>query len=319
MNLASSWCVVFQPTSIPKSVLNHGCVNHLKPVPPIPNSIVVNAGDFLRRCEAFFDCSATLHLLDHHCDDVWIVGSNDTIRSTVHRVVAPSGLVTKDHMVPARYSIPYVSFFPFFIYLPPAVSEQIYSHTISPVLWPRMSFHFSAVPMSVHGWSSWYPKDPTLIIDCIPGTWSADQPKRYEPVSVSCLVNLGRGGGALRSAVGAGEGVYDEAVCRKLLSEWDLGTNSFRVHPFIHFGKMGGTMQLARCLAHGYAPKAGRSNQPAISIVISVNSYRFSLITKLFWKTWTQWAICNMDFKKVKAGLYMLPCTSGSWSVDDTT
>lgn len=53
------------------------------PVPPIPNTVVVNAGDFLKR---------------------W---SNDTIRSTMHRVLSPPGVVTKDGMLPGRYSIPY--------------------------------------------------------------------------------------------------------------------------------------------------------------------------------------------------------------------
>ncbi|KAG1854772.1 thymine dioxygenase [Suillus tomentosus] len=83
------------------------------PVPPIPNSIIVNAGDFLRR---------------------W---SNDTIRSTLHRVRAPPDAVTKDGMLPDRYSIPY----------------------------------FCAADFST-------------VVDSIPGTWTADYPKKYEPVSV---------------------------------------------------------------------------------------------------------------------------------------
>lgn len=85
-------------------------------VPPIPGSIVVNAGDFLMR---------------------W---SNDMIRSTVHRVRAPSNLTTtnSDGMVPPRYSIPY----------------------------------FCSV-------------DFAAIVDCIPGTWSEDRPKRYEPISAA--------------------------------------------------------------------------------------------------------------------------------------
>lgn len=49
-------------------------------VPPIPGSIVVNAGDFLM---------------------MW---SNDTIRSTVHRVRSPT---EKYDIIPSRYSIPY--------------------------------------------------------------------------------------------------------------------------------------------------------------------------------------------------------------------
>ncbi|KNZ78934.1 UPF0676 protein, partial [Termitomyces sp. J132] len=53
------------------------------PVPPFPGSIVVNAGDLLMR---------------------W---SNDTIRSTIHRVRAPPNVTNEDGMVPERYSIPY--------------------------------------------------------------------------------------------------------------------------------------------------------------------------------------------------------------------
>ncbi|KAF8801747.1 thymine dioxygenase [Phlegmacium glaucopus] len=75
------------------------------PVPPIPGSIVVNAGDFLM---------------------IW---SNDTIRSTVHRVRSPT---KKGDIIPARYSIPY---------------------------------------------------DLSTIVDCIPGTWDADRPKLYPPIS----------------------------------------------------------------------------------------------------------------------------------------
>lgn len=52
------------------------------PVTPIPDTIVVNAGDLLQR---------------------W---SNDIIRSTEHRVVSPPTPPTGDHY-PARYSIAY--------------------------------------------------------------------------------------------------------------------------------------------------------------------------------------------------------------------
>jgi hypothetical protein len=30
----------------------------------------------------------------------------------------------------------------------------------------------------------------SMIIDAIPGTWSADQPKKHEPVSVSWLIEI---------------------------------------------------------------------------------------------------------------------------------
>ncbi|KAG2098966.1 thymine dioxygenase [Suillus discolor] len=86
-------------------------------VPPIPNSIIVNAADFLRR---------------------W---SNDTIRSPMHGVRVPQDAVMKDGMLPDRYSIPY----------------------------------FCAADFST-------------VVDVIPGTWSADYPKKYEPNSVGQYV-----------------------------------------------------------------------------------------------------------------------------------
>ncbi|KAF9475374.1 thymine dioxygenase [Pholiota conissans] len=53
-------------------------------VPPIPDTLLVNAGDFLMR---------------------W---SNDTIKSTVHRVRAPPSVDSKSgKVIPSRYSIPY--------------------------------------------------------------------------------------------------------------------------------------------------------------------------------------------------------------------
>ncbi|KAJ7812651.1 thymine dioxygenase [Mycena olivaceomarginata] len=59
-------------------------------------------------------------------------GSNDTIRSTIHRVRAPPQNRSVDGMTPERYSIPY---------------------------------------------------DFSTVVDCIPGTWSAERPKKYEPIS----------------------------------------------------------------------------------------------------------------------------------------
>ncbi|EIW77942.1 Clavaminate synthase-like protein, partial [Coniophora puteana RWD-64-598 SS2] len=53
------------------------------PVPPVPGAVVFNVGDLLMR---------------------W---SNDTLRSTLHRVVAPPFAASKDGRVPERYSIPY--------------------------------------------------------------------------------------------------------------------------------------------------------------------------------------------------------------------
>ncbi|TCD67332.1 hypothetical protein EIP91_000253 [Steccherinum ochraceum] len=80
--------------------------------PPIEGSLIVNAGDFLQR---------------------W---SNDTIRSAIHRVRAPSHVHTADGMTPERYSIPYFC-----------------------------SADFSSA------------------VDCVPGTYSEENPKKYEPIS----------------------------------------------------------------------------------------------------------------------------------------
>ncbi|KAG6841591.1 hypothetical protein C0991_009347 [Blastosporella zonata] len=87
------------------------------PVPPVPGSIIVNAGDFLMR---------------------W---SNDIIRSTIHRVRAPTGPASADGMVPERCAIPYF---------------------VCP--------------------------DFSTVIDAIPGTWSDERPKRYEPISAAGYV-----------------------------------------------------------------------------------------------------------------------------------
>jgi len=80
------------------------------PVVPVPGSLIVNAGDFLMR---------------------W---SNDTIKSTSHRVRLPPNWEGSD--VPDRYSIPY-----------------------------------------------FVGADLSTVVDCIPGTWSLDRPKRYPPIS----------------------------------------------------------------------------------------------------------------------------------------
>ncbi|KAI0310741.1 thymine dioxygenase [Amylostereum chailletii] len=83
-----------------------------KPVTPVKDALIVNAGDFLMR---------------------W---SNDLIRSTIHRVRAPPSLKAESGMTPERYSIPFFC---------------------SP--------------------------DFTKVVGCLPGTWSDERPKRYEPIS----------------------------------------------------------------------------------------------------------------------------------------
>ncbi|KAI0917161.1 hypothetical protein AcW1_007571 [Taiwanofungus camphoratus] len=75
-----------------------------KGAPPIEGAIVVNAGDFLMRCRCpcLHNSMRILSMVLLHFE-----GSNDTIRSTIHRVRAPPNLITKDGMTPERYSIPY--------------------------------------------------------------------------------------------------------------------------------------------------------------------------------------------------------------------
>ncbi|KAJ6631697.1 thymine dioxygenase [Mycena sp. CBHHK59/15] len=77
-----------------------------RPAPPIQGALAVNAG------------------------------SNDTIRSTIHRVRAPPH-AKSDGMTPDRYSIP---------------------------------TYFCCA-------------DFRTVVDCIPGTWSDERPKKYEPIS----------------------------------------------------------------------------------------------------------------------------------------
>jgi len=84
--------------------------------PPVEGALIINAGDFLMR---------------------W---SNDTIRSTIHRVRAPPKHTIKGGMTPERYSIPY----------------------------------FCSADMST-------------VVDCLPGTWSEERPKQYEPISGNIL------------------------------------------------------------------------------------------------------------------------------------
>ncbi|ETW80196.1 hypothetical protein HETIRDRAFT_147042 [Heterobasidion irregulare TC 32-1] len=82
--------------------------------PPVKDALIVNAGDLMMR---------------------W---SNDVVRSTIHRVQAPQGLVSPDGMTPERYSIPY----------------------------------FCST-------------DFDTVIECLPGTFDAHRPKRYEPISAT--------------------------------------------------------------------------------------------------------------------------------------
>ncbi|VDC04330.1 unnamed protein product [Peniophora sp. CBMAI 1063] len=87
------------------------------PVPPVQGALLVNAGDFLMR---------------------W---SNDTIRSTIHRVRAPAHAQDDGGKIPERYSMPY----------------------------------FCSA-------------DFDIVVDCLPGTWSNERPKRYKPISASQYV-----------------------------------------------------------------------------------------------------------------------------------
>jgi len=92
-----------------------------RPAPPVKGSIIVNAGDFLMR---------------------W---SNDTIKSTLHRVRAPPHLASDsdEAMTPERYSIPY----------------------------------FCAA-------------DRDTKVECLPGTFSEQKPKRYDPITAGEYVRM---------------------------------------------------------------------------------------------------------------------------------
>ncbi|KAG2033375.1 flavonol synthase/flavanone 3-hydroxylase [Suillus americanus] len=95
----------------------HGSGNFVA-ASPIPGTVVFNIGDFLMR---------------------W---SNDTLKSTLHRVCAPQN-DGKLGMIKERFSIPYF--------------------------------------MSA---------DRDLLIDCLPGCWDEDTPKKYEPVTAGAYVDM---------------------------------------------------------------------------------------------------------------------------------
>ncbi|KAH9942877.1 thymine dioxygenase [Amylocystis lapponica] len=71
--------------------------------------------------------------------------TNDMIRSTVHRVRAPPNCIAQDGMTPERYSIPY---------------RELACSSLTII---RQDFN--------------------KVVDCLPGTYSADRPKKYEPIS----------------------------------------------------------------------------------------------------------------------------------------
>ncbi|KAH0841254.1 hypothetical protein AYO21_06867 [Fonsecaea monophora] len=87
------------------------------PAPYIPGTVVVNIGDFLQR---------------------W---SNDTLKSTLHRVRAPP--MARDGLTRARYSIPY-----------------------------------------------FVTADRDRTIDCIPGCYGDDRPKKYDPINAREYIEM---------------------------------------------------------------------------------------------------------------------------------
>jgi isopenicillin N synthase-like dioxygenase len=99
------------------------------PAPYIPGTIVVNIGDFLQR---------------------W---SNDTLKSTLHRVRAPplievddsegTGEKKKKRVTQARYSIPY-----------------------------------------------FVTADREKTIDCLPGCWGLDRPKKYDAINARDYIEM---------------------------------------------------------------------------------------------------------------------------------
>ncbi|KAF7364575.1 Thymine dioxygenase [Mycena venus] len=114
-----------------------------RPAPPIPGALIVNVADFMMR---------------------W---SNDTIRSTIHRVRAPQACETPDGMIPERYSIPYVRPNPPWIIFTPTSSHL-------PAVLQRSKSPLHALSPAF---------DRETVLDCIPGTWDQENPKKYEPIS----------------------------------------------------------------------------------------------------------------------------------------
>ncbi|KAL0566942.1 hypothetical protein V5O48_015056 [Marasmius crinis-equi] len=89
------------------------------PAPPIPGAAVLNIGDFLMR---------------------W---SNDTLKSTLHRVRAPPRKTSADGTTRERFSVPY------FIVA-----------------------------------------DAKTTVDCIPGCWGPDKPKKYQPINAGEYLDM---------------------------------------------------------------------------------------------------------------------------------
>ncbi|KAL0568559.1 hypothetical protein V5O48_013426 [Marasmius crinis-equi] len=89
------------------------------PAPPIRGAAVFNIGDFLMR---------------------W---SNDTLKSTIHRVRAPPRKADTEGLAPERYSIPY-----------------------------------------------FITADAKTTIDCIPGCWGPDKPKKYPPINAGEYIDM---------------------------------------------------------------------------------------------------------------------------------
>ncbi|KAH9918335.1 flavonol synthase/flavanone 3-hydroxylase [Amylocystis lapponica] len=89
------------------------------PAPPVPGAVVFNIGDFLMR---------------------W---SNDTLKSTLHRVRAPPPKAEDDGTTRERFSIP---------------------------------FFMTA--------------DREKVIDCLPGCFGPDKPKKYEPINAGAYIDM---------------------------------------------------------------------------------------------------------------------------------
>jgi len=89
------------------------------PAPPIPGAVVFNIGDFLMR---------------------W---SNDTLKSTLHRVRAPPPQAADGGMTRERFSIPY-----------------------------------------------FMTADREKVIDCLPGCFGPDNPKKYEPINAGQYIDM---------------------------------------------------------------------------------------------------------------------------------
>lgn len=101
------------------------------------------------------------------------IGTNGLLHSAVHRVKAPPTAISGG-WTPERYSIPFVS-----SHCPISSGSYLFFKFCSPVC-----LVIKDVLMGL------LYQDYDTIVDCLPGTWSDENPKKYEPVTVRFFFHL---------------------------------------------------------------------------------------------------------------------------------